>query len=146
MKFQISFLLLALQLGVAMADKRSKHARMAHKRQNALLTSSSVKATSSAPVPAAGTAATTSTGSAAPPASTPGTSAPAASIPAVSGLTTSSVYLTYTPAPAVSGIPQLSQIASGMSSQPTSTVTATYTAGAKAPISGAPPLPSACKR
>ncbi|KAF8347810.1 chitin deacetylase [Amanita rubescens] len=142
MKFQISFLLLALQLSVAMADKRSWHARQAHKRQNTLLTSS----TSSPLVPAAGTTAMTkptSTGSAAPPASTPGSSAPAASIPAMSGITSSSVYLSYTPTPAVSGIPQLSQIASGMSSQPTSTVTATYTPGANAPVSGAPPLPSA---
>lgn len=156
MRFRFSFLLLVLQLGAAMAGKRSRHAQLAHKRQNALPASgSSVKAASSPPVLAAATAATTkptSTGSTAPPASTPGSSAPTnatPSIPAVSGsagLTTSSVYLTYTPSPAVSGIPPLSQINSGMSSQPTSTVTATYTPGANAPVSGAPPLPSACKR
>ena len=157
MKFQVGFLLLALQFGAVAADKRSRHAQLAYKRQNILVPSSSSSSSSSVPPHTVGTPSTgvttTVSSTATPSASTPSTasSVPAtASIPAVSGpgatvISSTSVFLSVTPTPAVSGFPQLTQITSGMPSQATSTVTATYTPGAQAPISGAPPLPSACK-
>ena len=158
MKFQLGFLLLALQLGAVTADKRSRHAHLAHKRQNALVASGSSTSSSSAPTLAkttgastqatsTGPAITTSTPSSA--SSVPATATVSGSVPTLSGpptgISTISVSLSVTPTPAVTGIPQLTQITSGLPSQATDTVTATYTPGASAPISGAPPLPSACK-
>ncbi|KAF8630464.1 hypothetical protein AX15_002913 [Amanita polypyramis BW_CC] len=143
MKLQIGFLLLALQFGVALGDKRSRqHAHLAHKRQNLApnlaATSPTTSKASSAPAVSSTSTVSSATGPA-----VPSVSSSAASAPAIPGtLIPSVVSLSSTPTPTATGIPLLTQITSGMPSQPTDTVTATYTAGAQAPVSGAPPLPS----
>ncbi|PFH51851.1 carbohydrate esterase family 4 protein [Amanita thiersii Skay4041] len=113
MKLQVGFLLFALQLTAAASDKRFKHLGALHKRQN------------TTPVTSA-----TSSASGAPSSAPAGTTSIPTTIP------------TNIPTPTASGIPPLSQITSGMSSQATQPVTTTYKAGASPPVSGAPSLPT----
>ncbi|KAM6497063.1 hypothetical protein JOM56_007536 [Amanita muscaria] len=79
-----------------------------------------------------------SSGSPAPTTGTPSVPVP----PGAAGTTLGAVTLSVTPTPTMPGIPQLAQITSGMPSQATDTVTATWPAGTTGPVPGAPPLPT----
>ncbi|KAI6112578.1 carbohydrate esterase family 4 protein [Pisolithus sp. B1] len=117
--------LVALLTLVGAASANQRHARLARKYNYARDTTT--------PSMAAGTST-----------SSPVTSSSSAAVP---GATTSAAT---TAAPTIgpqtntwgTTIPPLTQITSGMPSQPTLPLTATYPAGAKPPISGAPVLPT----
>jgi hypothetical protein len=113
----------------------NRHAGVAHRRQATTLSSSSSSSSSTS-----STTSTTQTTSQSPSAGTQPT-------PSVTtATTTSATTITSAPPPpaAGTGIPPIQNITSGMPSQLTLPVTATFAAGASPPISGAPGLPTPC--
>ncbi|KAG6331422.1 hypothetical protein ID866_7669 [Astraeus odoratus] len=113
----------------------NRHARLVKKNYNfprdpaSTITSSATSSSSSSPSSSA-------------PTSTSTTSGPSSGVSSGSSTNTYPTFSGTLPTATASGIPPLNQITSGMTSQSTMPPTATYSAGATPPISGAPVLPT----
>jgi hypothetical protein len=143
-------------LGVANASgSHAAHAK--HARQVAAAAGSSVASGTSTGVASAATGTTAATGTGAPSSVATGAATGTTSVAAATGpasgagavtgsptFTTSPPVLTTTLFTSGESMRPLSEISYGMASQSSLPITATYSAGQAAKISGAPPLPTPC--